>query len=76
MTLISHLPLPTMPFQTHVNTVFHDAENGNPKVEATEKAIDKKVEKYKYTDAYIYHPHNMNKVYPQRQGENVDFVVA
>jgi hypothetical protein len=56
--------------------VFHDLEARNPKVEATEKAIDKKVEKYKYTDAYIYHPQNMNKVYPQRQGEHVNFIIA
>jgi len=45
------------------------------RIEETAKAIDKKVQKYKYTDAYTYHPHNMNKVYPHRVGKNVDMVI-
>ena len=40
-----------------------------------QKAIDEKVQKYKYTDAYAYHPQNMNKGYPHRIGENVDMVI-
>ena len=45
------------------------------RVEETAKAIDEKVQKYKYTDAYAYHPQNMNKGYPHRIGENVDMVI-
>ena len=71
MTLISYFPLPQMPFDKVV-----PEWPSVQRVEETAKVIDKNVEKYKYTDAYAYHPHNMNKQYPQRQGENVDFVVA
>ena len=37
MSLISHLPLPSMPFQTHVNIVF---ENGVG--EPVEKQVNKR----------------------------------
>ena len=69
--LFDYIPLPLQPFDKGL--VNYSVK----KVEETAKAIDQKVEKYKYTDAYTYHPQNMGKVYPQqRQGENVDFVVA
>ncbi len=67
--LLDYLPLPQMSFDK-VKT------DQTQRVEESAKTLDKKVEKYKYTDAYTYHPHNMNKLYPQRQGKNVDFVVA
>jgi hypothetical protein len=69
--LLGYLPLPQMPFDK-----VPQQNEATRRVEESAKAIDKKVEKYKYTDAYTYHPHNMNKIYPQRQGEHVDFVVA
>ena len=70
--LLDYLPLPQMPFDK-----VSEQYEATRKIEETSKAVNKKVDKYKYTDAYTYHPHNQNKVYPQqRQGENVDFVVA
>lgn len=69
--LLGYFPLPQMPFDK-----VPQQNEATRRVEESARAIDKKVEKYKYTDAYMYHPHNMNKIYPQRQGEHVDFVVA
>lgn len=69
--LLGYFPLPQMPFDK-----VPQQNEATRRVEESARAIDKKVEKYKYTDAYTYHPHNMNKIYPQRQGEHVDFVVA
>ena len=46
------------------------------RIEETAKALDEKVKKYMYTDAYAYHPQNMSRVHPHRLGKNVDFIVA
>lgn len=72
-TLISHFPLPSMPFDTHKNIVFESGKSDT--IQETRKAVDKKADSYRYDDVYAYHPHNMNKMYP-KQGRNVDFVVA
>ena len=80
MSLISHLPLPSMPFQTHVNIVF---ENGVG--EPVEKVIDKKetnkvtpdtpVEDLKLVNQmYAYNP-NPNKLRTP-DGQIVDFIIA
>ena len=80
MTLISHFPLPSMPFQTHVNIVF---ENGVG--EPVEKVIDKKetnkvtpdtpVEDLKLVNQmYAYNP-NPNKLRTP-DGQIVDFIIA
>ena len=80
MTLISHLPLPSMPFQTHVNIVF---ENGVG--EPVEKQVNKKdtnkvtpdtpVEDLKLTNQmYAYHP-DPNKL-RMPDGQIVDFIIA
>ncbi len=68
--LLDYMPLPQMAFDKVVPE-WPSAQ----RVEETAKAIDEKVQKYKYTDAYAYHPQNMNKVYPHRIGENVDMVI-
>ena len=69
--LLDYMPLPQMPFDKV------EVENrATRKIKETEKAVDQNVHKYNYKDAYTYHPQNMSKFYPQRQGENVDFVVA
>lgn len=72
--LLSYLPLPRMPFDTHETVVFQDTTPKNRVVEESKAAIEAKAQKYKHEEAYTYHPHNMNKV-PQRVGENVDFIV-
>jgi len=80
MSLISHLPLPSMPFQTHVNIVF---ENGVG--EPVEKVTDKKetnkvtpdtpVEDLKLVNQmYAYNP-NPNKLRTP-DGQIVDFIIA
>ena len=80
MSLISHLPLPSMPFQTHVNIVF---ENGVG--EPVEKVTDKKelnkvtpdtpVEDLKIVNQmYAYNP-NPNKLRTP-DGQIVDFIIA
>tara|TARA_R100000322_G_scaffold159586_1_gene120627 strand:- start:195 stop:464 length:270 start_codon:yes stop_codon:yes gene_type:complete len=68
--LLDYMPLPQMAFDKVVPE-WPSAQ----RVEETAKAIDEKVQKYKYTDAYAYHPQNMNKGYPHRIGENVDMVI-
>tara|TARA_R100000234_G_C4832524_1_gene107555 strand:- start:21 stop:251 length:231 start_codon:yes stop_codon:yes gene_type:complete len=70
--LLDYLPLPQMPFNKIKPT---ESVTKQEIVEASKTAIDKKADKYRYEDAYAYHPHNGNKMYP-RQGRNVDFVVA
>jgi hypothetical protein len=68
--LLDYLPLPKMPFDK-----VEPVQSASDRVEQSAKALDKRVEKYKYTDAYTYHPHNFNKVKPHRIGETVDFIV-
>ena len=71
VSLISHFPLPAMPFDTHTNIVF---ESGKSElVKETAAAVDKKADKYRYESVYAYHPYNKQQL---RQGETVDFVVA
>jgi hypothetical protein len=70
--LLDYLPLPQMPFNKTKTT---ECTTKQEIVEASKTAMDKKADKYRYEDAYAYHPHNKNKMYP-RQGRNVDFVVA
>ena len=69
--LLDYMPLPLQPFDKGL------VDYSVKKVEETAKAIDQKVQKYKYTDAYAYHPHNIGKVYQQQKlVETVYFVVA
>jgi len=83
MTLISHMPLPNMPFQTHVNIVFENGvgEPVEKKVRAGEagsvEPIDEHtpVENLKLVDQrYAYNP-DPNKLRTPT-GQIVDFVVA
>lgn len=83
MTLISHFPLPSMPFQTHVNIVFENGvgEPVEKKVRAGEagsvEPIDEHtpVENLKLVDQrYAYNP-DANKLRTPT-GQIVDFVVA
>ncbi len=71
MTLISHFPLPAMPFDTHKNIVFESGKSDT--VEVTRKAVDKKADEYRYESIYAYHPHNQNK---HPAGKLVDFIIA
>ena len=74
MTLISHFPLPNMPFDTHQNIVFESGKSEKiERVDTTRKAIDKKADEYRYESVYAYHPHNQNK---HPQGKLVDFIIA
>jgi len=71
-TLISHFPLPSMPFDTHRNIVFEQGKSDKEtRVQETHKAVDKKSNTYRH---YVYHPHRPNNNGPQ--GELIDFVVA
>lgn len=83
MTLISHMPLPSMPFQTHVNIVFENGvgEPVEKKVRAGEagsvEPIDEHtpVENLKLVDQrYAYNPDPSKLSTPT--GQIVDFVVA
>ena len=83
MTLISHMPLPSMPFQTHVNIVFENGvgEPVEKQVRAGEagsvEPIDEHtpVENLKLVDQrYAYNP-DPNKLRTPT-GQIVDFVVA
>ena len=48
MTLISHFPLPNMPFDTHQNIVFEPGKSEKiERVDTTHKAIDKKADEYR-----------------------------
>jgi hypothetical protein len=82
-TLISHFPLPSMPFQTHVNVIFESGtgEQVEKKARAGEagsvEPIDENtpVENLKLVDQrYAYHP-DPNKL-RSPDGQIVDFVVA
>ena len=82
-TLISHFPLPSMPFQTHVNVIFESGtgEQVGKKARAGEagsvEPIDENtpVENLKLVDQrYAYHP-DPNKL-RSPDGQIVDFVVA
>jgi len=82
-TLISHFPLPSMPFQTHVNVIFESGtgEQVEKKARAGEagsvEPIDENtpVENLKLVDQrYAYNP-DPNKL-RSPDGQIVDFVVA
>ena len=82
-TLISHFPLPSMPFQTHVNVIFESGtgEQVEKKAQAGEagsvEPIDENtpVENLKLVDQrYAYNP-DPNKL-RMPTGQIVDFVVA
>ena len=82
-TLISHFPLPSMPFQTHVNVIFESGtgEQVEKKARAGEAGSvepideDTPVENLKLVDQrYAYHP-DPNKL-RMPDGQIVDFVVA
>tara|TARA_R110001599_G_scaffold26106_1_gene92300 strand:- start:1126 stop:1368 length:243 start_codon:yes stop_codon:yes gene_type:complete len=80
MSLISHLPLPSMPFQTHVNIVFENGvgepvEKVTDKKEPTRVTPDTPVEDLKLVNQmYAYNP-NPNKLRTPT-GQIVDFIVA
>jgi len=82
-TLISHFPLPSMPFQTHTNVIFESGrgEQVEKKARAGEagsvEQIDKNtpVENLKLVNQlYAYNP-DPNKL-RVADGQIVDFVVA
>ena len=82
MSLISHFPLPNMPFQTHVNIVFENNDgdrskkvNEVEKSEPTRITPDTPVEDLKLVNQmYAYNP-NPNKLRAP-DGQIVDFIVA
>ena len=83
MTLISHFPLPSMPFQTHDNIVFEKADkdrssrnNEEFKPEQPNKVTpDTPVEDLKIVNQmYAYNP-DPNKL-RKPDGQIVDFIVA
>ena len=80
MTLISHLPLPSMPFQTHENIIFEEADKDrssrNNEVEKPNKITpDTPVEDLKIVNQmYAYNP-NPNKLRTP-DGQIVDFIIA
>ena len=83
-TLISHMPLPDMPFQTHDTVIFQtpvylDPAQTQGKKRITEQVqqameLEKLLEKKKNNNLYTYHPINANITH--RQGEVVDFIIA
>ena len=82
-TLISHFPLPSMPFQTHTNVIFESGrgEQVEKKARAGEagsvEQIDKNtpVENLKLVNQlYAYNP-DPNKL-READGQIVEFVVA
>ena len=82
-TLISHFPLPSMPFHTHVNVIFESGtgEQVEKKAQAGEagsvEPIDENtpVENLKLVDQrYAYNPDPSKLRTPD--GQIVDFVVA
>ena len=82
-TLISHFPLPSMPFQTHVNVIFESGRGEEVEKKAraghagSVEPIDEHtpVENLKLVDQrYAYNP-DPNKL-RMPDGQNVDFVVA
>ena len=83
LTLISHFPLPSMPFQTHENIVFEKADkdrsarnNEEYKPEQPNKVTpDTPVEDLKLVNQmYAYNP-NPNKLRTP-DGQIVDFIIA
>ena len=77
MGLINHLPLPSMPFQTHVNIVFQNGlgEPVKKDVEAKESTRITSVEDLKLVNQmYTYNP-NPNKLRTP-DGQILDFVIA
>jgi len=82
MTLISHMPLPSMPFQTHENIVFEKADkdrsykaNIEEKPEPNLVTPDTPVEDLKLVNQmYAYNP-DPNKL-RKPDGQIVDFIVA
>jgi len=82
MTLISHFPLPSMPFQTHENIVFEKADkdlshkaNVEAKPEPKKVTPDTPVEDLKLVNQmYAYNP-NPNKLRTP-DGQIVDFIIA
>ena len=80
MTLISHFPLPSMPFQTHVNIVFENGvgepvEKVTDKKETSKVTPDTPVEDLKLVNQmYAYNP-NPNKLRTP-DGQIVDFIIA
>jgi len=82
VTLISHLPLPSMPFQTHENIVFESQDkdrshkaNVEEKPEPNKVTPDTAVEDLKLVNQkYAYHP-DPNKL-RMPDGQIVDFIIA
>ncbi len=83
MTLISHMPLPSMPFQTHVNIVFENGvgEPVEKKVRAGEAGSVEPIDEHTPVEnlelvnqRYAYNP-DPNKLRTPT-GQIVDFVVA
>jgi len=77
MGLINHLPLPSMPFQTHVNIVFQNGlgEPVKKDVETKESTRITPVEDLKLVNQmYTYNP-NPNKLRTP-DGQILDFVIA
>jgi len=82
MTLLSHFPLPSMPFNTHVNTVFESADkdrsarNNEEEIREPNRITpDTPVEDSKLVNQrYAYNP-NPNKLRTPT-GQIVDFIVA
>jgi len=78
MTLISHFPLPSMPFQTHENIIFENADkdrSSRNNEEPNRITPDTPVEDLKLVNQmYAYNP-NPNKLRTP-DGQIVDFIVA
>ena len=77
MGLINHIPLPSMPFQTHVNIVFQNGlgEPVKKDVETKESTRITPVEDLKLVNQmYTYNP-NPNKLRTP-DGQILDFVIA
>tara|TARA_R100001163_G_C4964786_1_gene127109 strand:+ start:244 stop:477 length:234 start_codon:yes stop_codon:yes gene_type:complete len=77
MGLINHLPLPSMPFQTHVNIVFQNGlgEPVKKDVETKESTRITPVEDLKLVNQmYTYNP-NPNKLRTP-DGQILDFIIA
>jgi hypothetical protein len=77
MGLINHLPLPSFPFQTHVNIVFQNGlgEPVKKDVETKESTRITPVEDLKLVNQmYTYNP-NPNKLRTP-DGQILDFIIA
>jgi hypothetical protein len=78
MTLISHFPLPSMPFQTHENIIFENADkdrSSRNNKEPNRITPDTPVEDLKLVNQmYAYNP-NPNKLRTP-DGQIVDFIIA